>query len=242
MKLSRFFILIMLMAGIKVSAQNRVWTVGMQLKPIFSSRAFGTGPKVMTDRSLLYTLRPRGGYAAGMVVRRGYTQRLSFEFGINFTARNYQVNVQGGPVPAENRFRIVAYEIPLSQLVFVRLSEYIYMNASGGLSVNMFPSDVARNNDPLLVYAGRELIIHPGLLANVGFEYRSRKSGYYYLGASLNRPFRQIYTLSARYQVGSQVVSSVLSGFRGTYLTLDLRYFFHEDPDKKIRKKQNGKN
>jgi hypothetical protein len=226
---------------LKLQGQERVWTVGGQIKPIFSSRLFGTGPQTLADSSFIYTLRPRGGYSAGMVVRRGYTRTLSLEFGINFSARNYQVSTNGGPISAATRFRIVGYEIPFSQLVFIRLSERIYMNASGGIGLNMFPSDIVKEELPLLVYAGRELIFHPGLLANIGFEYRSKKSGYFYIGSSLNRPFNQIYTLAAQYQVNKAAVSSVLTSFRGSYLTLDLRYFFHEDPEKKVRKKQTGK-
>lgn len=233
---------VLCMSGaLEAAAQEKVWTVGAQIKPVFSSRLFNTGPQTIPDSSFVYTLRPKGGYAAGMVIRRGYTRNLSLEFGINFIARNYRLSTHGGGTPAQTAFRIIGYEIPFSQLVFIRLSEHIYMNASGGLGINMFPSDVVKEDSPLMLFAGRRMIFHPGILANIGFEYRSRKSGYFYLGASLNRPFAHIYTLAAQYQVNQVAVSSVLTSFRGSYLTADFRYFFHEDPERKIRRKQSAK-
>jgi hypothetical protein len=240
-RLCAFFFYSLMGALVQLNAQEKVWTVGGQFKPIFSSSLFGTGAQNLPDSSYIFTLRPKGGYAAGMVIRRGYTRTLSIEFGINFTARNYQVSASGGATDAATSFRIVGYEIPLSQLVFIRLSEKIYMNASGGICINMFPSDVISEKAPMLVYAGREMIFHPGLLANVGFEYRSKKSGYFYIGSSLNRPFQQIYTMAAQYQINGAATGSVLSGFSGSYLTVDLRYFFHEDSEKKIKRKQTGK-
>lgn len=221
-----------------VRAQERVITVGMQVKPIFSSNLFGTGPAYLTDSSVNYTFAQHWGYAAGMVIRRGYTKTLSVECGINFIARNYTLTATEGSEISSASFRIVGYEIPLSQLVFIRLGEQLYMNASGGFCINMFPSDIFTENSELRFYAGRNLIFNPSLIANIGFEYRTPKSGYFYVGSSFNRPFTPIYRAAAEYLKNQTLLSSVFTDLRGSYLTFDVRYFFPEDPQRKKLKQK----
>ncbi|MFN5371602.1 MAG: hypothetical protein ACK5B6_09090, partial [Bacteroidia bacterium] len=76
----------------------------------------------------------------------------------------------------------------------------------------------------------------PSLIANVGAEYRSEKSGYFYVGCSLNRPFSPIYKSVIDYVINNQVVHNAFADLRGAYLTVDFRYFFHEDPARKKAK------
>ena len=63
------------------------------------------------------------------------------------------------------------------------------------------------------------------LNANIGFEYRTSKSGFFYLGGSFQYPFSPIYTLAAAYNYKN--ASSVAFGkLGGTYITVDFKYFF----------------
>lgn len=218
-------------------AQERVTTFGIQIRPLFSSKFFGTGPIVLTDSTFSYGIKPKTGYAVGMVIRKGLTKSLSLEFGLNYTARNFELSASNGQTTTADNMQIVGYELPITQLVFIRLSERIYMNAAAGVCINMFPSDVYKDNPQFLAYAGRERILTPSLIANLGFEYRSDKKGYFYLGASLNRPFSPIYGYSADYLDKKNVLNSVLGSINGSYLSVDFKYFFHEDPEKKGKKK-----
>lgn len=225
-------ILILALASI-LQAQEKVSTVGFQLKPIFSSSLFGTGPETVSDSGFTYTFKQPTGFAGGMIIRKGYTKNLSLEFGLNFTRRNVYITSSHAGVERQARMRIIGYELPVSQLVFVRLSKTLYMNVSAGLCINMFPSDVQTLNDVVYVIGGRRLVFNPSLISNIGFEHRTAKSGYFYLGASLNRPFVPIYTVLTDYFQNNDVINTVSTNLRGTYLTLDFRYFFHEDPEKR---------
>ncbi len=238
----RRLLLCALMCGyFSVKAQERVTTVGFQLKPIFSASLFGTGPVSVNDSSFAYTIKQPTGFAGGMVIRKGYTKNLSLEFGLNFIRRNVYINSTHAGVSRQARMRVIGYEIPFSQLVFVRLSKTIYMNVSAGICINMFPSDVQTANDVLYAIGGRRLVFNPSLIANIGFEHRSAKSGFYYLGASLNRPFFPIYDVVADYIQNNDVVNTVNTTLSGTYLTIDFRYFFHEDPEKKKARSNKAK-
>jgi hypothetical protein len=231
-------LIIVLSSGAKdVYAQENVLTFGIQFKPIFSSRFFGTGPIEEIQGDVSYRLTPAYGYSGGMMIRKGYSKRISFETGINFVRRDFKINIQEREFSLDDKFRIIGYEIPFSTLVFIQLGEYMYMNASLGLCVNMFPSDVSSNNSDYIQYSGRYNIFNPSLLSNIGFEYRTRSSGYFYFGVSLNRPFTPIYLTAIDY-LRNQNTSIFRTPLRGSYLTLDFRYFFHEDPKKTVKKKK----
>jgi hypothetical protein len=242
MKQQHLNILILIVLFPLVSlAQKDITTVGFQIKPLFSSSFFGTGPQSLSDSSFNYTLKPGSGYAAGMIIRKGFTPSLSLEFGLNYVVRNIALTANDGNQEVGNRLRIVGYEVPITQLIFIRLSQQIYMNAGAGFCLNIFPSDVYKRDTSLYVYGGRSHIFTPSLLANIGVEYRTPKSGYFYLGASLNRPFSEIYGISLSYMKNGLPLNSVLGKMNGSYVSVDLKYFFHEDPEKKKARKAKQK-
>lgn len=241
----QFLIFVILLLSSMVWAQKDITTVGFQIKPTFTSSFIGTGPQNISDSSFNYSINPGAGYVAGMIIRKGYTPSLSIEFGLNYAVRNTFVSASNGIESADNKLRIVGYEIPLTQLIFIRLSNNIFMNAGAGACLNMFPSDVFKRDSTFSAYGSRSLLFNPSLLANIGFEFRTNKSGYFYIGASLNRPFSEIYQFKFNY-LNQGILQNAASGnLNGAYLALDLKYFFHEDPEKKkkrLEKKQNSKN
>ncbi len=108
------------------------------------------------------------------------------------------------------------------------------MNASLGIAADMFASNIATSGYYFQTYSLRKSVINPGVIANIGWEYRTEKSGYFYLGASYHNPFSAIYLSRLEYDYNNKdeiVETSLL----GTYFTLDLRYFFQEDPIKKYK-------
>ena len=82
--------------------------------------------------------------------------------------------------------------------------------------------------------------IIPSLIANIGWEYRTDKSGYIYLGASYHRPFSHMAKEVILYN-GNSRFERVELNLSGNYITVDIRYFFHEDAEKKKRKVKKSK-
>jgi len=239
------FCFLSLLLSSMVWAQKDITTVGFQIKPTFTSSFIGTGPQTISDSSFNYSIKPGSGYVAGMIIRKGYTPSLSIEFGLNYAVRNTSISASNGTASADNSLRIIGYEIPFSQLIFIRLSNKIYMNAGAGACLNMFPSDVFKRETTFSVYGSRSMLFNPSLLANIGFEFRTNKSGYFYLGASLNRPFSEIYQFKFNYLNQGILQNAALGNLNGEYIALDFKYFFHEDPEKKkkrLEKKQNNPN
>ena len=125
--------------------QQGVTTIGFQVKPIVPINYFGAGPIDLISDSATINISSKMGYSFGMVIRRGLTKTISIETGINYTRRNFKLT---GTSSFENSsdvgdFGFVSYEIPVQSLVYIRLAEKLYMNASIGLGINFSASDVA---------------------------------------------------------------------------------------------------
>ncbi len=219
-----FFILFFLCA--QIFAQEKTVTVGIQAKPIFPVKFLKTGEQTLLQNGVNFTITPKVGYSGGMVIRWGFTKTVSLETGINYVKRNYDLEFKTDTFTGKSDFGVVNYQIPVSGLVFIRLSDKLYMNASAGLSLDMFVSDIHTFDHYFNNYSQRNGVFQSGVLANLGWEYRTAKSGFFYIGASFQRPFAQIYNSSLRYYKKNSTQENVLMKLNGSYLTFDVRYFF----------------
>jgi len=234
------FISLVLVAPL-LHAQERVTTFGIQFKPIIPSNLLRAGEVGLTKDGIDFAVDQRLGYSFGGVVRRGFTKWLSMESGISYVRRNFAASVSNasGSFTDTTAFRIIGYEIPITGLVYVQLSDYIYMNTAFGFSLDMFPSNVGSgNSNDFFQKSFRRSWVLPGLIANIGWEWRTKKSGYFYVGASYHRPFVPIYDTDLYYDHNGQRSNTTLQ-LSGNYLTIDFRYFFHEEPEpKKVKMKE----
>jgi hypothetical protein len=216
--------------------QAHVITVGLQYKPIFPISFLGTGTQSSTQDNAKFDLTLTSGFSAGMLIRKGFTDLISVESGINYVKRKYQFVLKDSSYTGTTNFQMIGYQIPLSMLVYIRLSENIFMNASMGVAADMFASNVRAVQDSFHLIAVRKNIVQPAVISNVGWEWRTQKSGYFYLGASFHRPFSYIFVSKVTYaRNGIPDALVAYNTINGSYLTIDFRYFFHEEPQKKYK-------
>ena len=237
-----FFIGLLLACNFQtMQAQRNVTTVGLQFKPIFPVNFIGTGETVNTNLDVDFTLGLKSGYAGGMVIRRGFTDLISLESGINYVKRKYSLKIQDQDYSREADFRIVGYEVPVSLLVYIQLSEKLYMNVSMGGSLDMFASAVQTFDTNFNQVSFRNHVAQGAVIANIGWEYRTEKSGYLYVGASYHRPFDYIYLSRTEYVKPNKLPTDPNAfsevELLGNYLTIDFRYFFHEDPETRSQRR-----
>lgn len=228
----------------QLMAQENVTTFGFVVKPIFPSKYFRTGPKDFSVNGVDFTLSQQSGFSAGAVVRRGLTKTLSFETGINYVKRLYKLQIKDSAFTGKSNFKIIGYEIPIQLLVFVQLSQTIWMNAALGPSIDIYPSDIETFGDYFVHISKRNShasVFNAGMLANIGWEWRTKKSGYIYLGACYHRSFNDTYNSTIGYirdPYALKPYAQGSTGLSGDYLTFDLHYYFHEDPEKKVKAKK----
>lgn len=223
-------------------SQERMNAFGIQLKPIIPLELLGAGRQTKSQNNIEYINDPKLGMSFGMVIRMGFTKSLSLETGINMLRRNYDLTINDldSNFTSQSSFRITNYEIPVLGLVYVQLNRNMYMNVAGGVSLDMYPTPLFTGNYDYTNSIGRTNWLQTSLLANVGWEYRTEKSGFWYFGASFHRPFKQIMTEVITYKANGRN-EKVGFDLKGNYLTVDLRYFFHEEKrekKKKVKKKK----
>lgn len=215
-------------------SQKGIITVGFQYKPIFNNDFFRAGAQTVESGITSVTINPKAGFCGGMVIRRGLTERLSLESGINYVKRSYSIELADSGKTHLDQFKFIGYEIPLSVLVFIRLGEKTFMDASIGNSFDFFPSDVYTSDEYYEHVGLRNSWVKAAAIANLGFEYRTEKFGYFYIGASYHRPYTYLFRSGTNFKNTSY--PTFVNDISGNYLTLDIRYFFNETPLKNQKK------
>lgn len=245
--MKNFTVFLFLLTSLNVLfAQESLTTFGFTFKPMISGGFINESTEVQTKDGVEFSVPKMFGYNLGMVVRKGFNKTFSLETGITHTQRNFSlvVNDADRDFSLNQEFGVVGYEIPVLGLVYIQLDKKIFMDASFGGGVDLFPSDVAIFSDAnqVIMEGRRNSWIQAFLSANIGWEYRTEKSGIFYIGGTFHRPFAPIYGFLMEYDYDSQDQSIVpvrmLEVVNGNYLTLDFRYFFHEDPEKRMKRKK----
>lgn len=205
---------------------------GLHVRTVFPTQFIGTNTLELEQDGFFSTVSQRVGYSFGGTVRVGLTELIAIETGINFTQRYYDINfsVPDSNVSGTGGFGFIEYDIPVNALFYIKLSDKWYANASMGAALNFKPSNVQTFEQPF----GFHTFIYTGLLrskfgvdgmANFGFEFRTEKQGFFYLGGSARVPFAPLFDLIASYEW--QGLSNTTFGeLDGSFLSIDLKYFF----------------
>ena len=202
----------------------------------------GSGPLELGNDSISVNVKSPAGYSMGMIIRHNFTKMFTLETGIHFASRSYPVSIQNtlSNFSANSKVDLVSYEIPIQWLLYIRLGERMYMNTIFGVSMDFFPSDVTVSEENYAYYIQRDSWIKASLLASIGFEYRTKKSGYFYVGASVHSPFGNIGQFYITYFHNDILTEDVSfnAPLNGTYFSAEIRYFFNKS-DKSVDKLSN---
>lgn len=218
---------------------------GLQVRTLFPTQFIGSNSLELQKDGFYSTINQRIGYSFGGTVRVGVTELIAFDTGINFNQRYYSIDysVPDSNITGSDQFGFIEYDVPINALFYIKLSEQWYMNASLGFAATFKPTNVQTSTQPF----GFHQFIYTGLLrsklgfdanANFGFELRTRKKGFFYIGGSARVPFSPLFDMIASYEW--QGLSRRATGeIDGSYLSLDLKYFFPNIRNKGIQF-QNG--
>ena len=235
---SNLLLLFSLVFFCKVNGQNNLTTFGIQYKPIIPSSYFNSSHFQEEINFFTFNLKPRYSYSLGMLLRQKVNQTFSIESGINYIQRNYSLSIDNIQIDNdETFFGLRSYELPIQLLTYVQIKELWYLNVAFGLSYNIQTSDIlsyGNMSDNFIQNTYRKTGSYIALLANLGIEYRSSESGYYYFGTSLHRPWTELGRIYPEYKDNNANFNNV--DFKdkyyleliGSFVTLDFRYFFGE--------------
>ena len=205
---------------------------GLQFKPLIPGDFLGKSTLEIEQDELYAKFTQKFGYSFGASVRIGLTKLISLETGISMVQRNYNIDfaLADSNLTAQNSFGIINYDIPLNLLIYIQFTEKLFMNTSFGGSFIYNPTNVATkvtlDKGHAFLHEGRRISkAAVDFNANVGMEWRSEKSGVFYVGITGKVPFKPIFDVAAIYTKGSYSKTATGS-MAGTYLSLDFRYYF----------------
>lgn len=212
---------------------------GLQLKPIVPAAYLNSGNTTYKFDNYKFNLKPKFGQSLGMIVRYNLSSTFSIETGLNLVNRRYQLYIENNATNLSDysSYSLRSYEIPIQLLSYVRVSEFYFLNASFGNSLNVFPADIisfGEQNDFYFVSTSRRKKIQSAFVANLGIENRSLTNGIIYIGLSFHRPWKNTARSFPEYNDGTYTFNeeaprgntSKFIDLSGNYLTIDFRYFF----------------
>lgn len=237
MRLFLSFVFVITLATPFRSSCQSGWVGGVRIRPIIPTVITQREFKTIVSDSLTAEMRPQITGSYGVLVRYNFNKSLAIEFGLDYTRRAYNLEIMrtGSSQLDKTQFGIINYEIPLQALYYVKLDDKIFANILAGTAFNFYPTDVESFGDSKTWFhrSFRREWITTSLIMNVGVEYRTEKKGNFYVGASLHRPMRFIYSI---YFYNYPSFGKIAEGsIQGMYTSLDLRYFF--PPSKKEKQK-----
>ena len=213
---------------------------GLQVKPVFPTNFIGSPTLELSNDGFESTTKQKIGYSFGGVVRAGLTKLIALETGINFTQRNFNIDmaVPDSGIYITQQLGFIEYDIPLNALMYIRLSDQWYMNAALGVAINFKPTDVR-----VISGDGYSFFYHTGYItkkvgidlnANLGFEFRTEKNGFFYLGGSARVPFWPLFTMIADYRYQG-INNRIIGEVDGSFLSLEFKYFFPNIANKGVQ-------
>ena len=223
-----------------LSAQQDESIFGFQYRPIIPNKFIGEYTHNFDSLpSFKSSSTQKFGNSFGMVFRHYFLDNVAIESGINFTKRKFDLHFEVDDslfkASADTSVAFINYQIPISALIFVRLSDELFMNASVGINLDFYPSEIGTSktidiNNQFIHRGFRTEWIQFGANANFGFEYRTRKKGAFYLGATYNQPLSNTMRFSMAWKKSG--ASTVVRDYiKGSFLTLDFRYYLPLDKD-----------
>ena len=230
---NNLLILIVIIGGFDLKGQNTRTTFGLQYKPIIPAEYFNSSHINENSGDYTFNLSPKYSNSFGMILRHKINKTFSIESGLNYTQRNYKLTINNNSQNINDftSFGMRSYELPIQFLIYVRASEFWYLNVAFGISHNILASDILSYGDKTDDYFQNTYRKNGGyraLLANIGMEYRTEGKGHYYIGTSLHRPWQEISRIYPEYNNfnNENFEDKFFLEILGNFITIDFRYFF----------------
>jgi len=205
---------------------------GIQLKPIFPFGLIEPTDYSLGKDGLETRISQKYAFAVGGMIRKQITSLFGIETGINYIQRQYNLgaSIPDSSISIAGDMTFVQYEIPINGLISIKLSDAFFMTSSMGASIYYKPSDshdLTHSNERhyFLFYADRKNKFALGVNANLGFEYRTKKSGTFYLGGSASIPIQPLFEFELLHQYDANL-TSIFSDIDGAFISMEIKYFF----------------
>lgn len=234
MKYVLVYITLTLLFSFSFSQDEKVSSYfGVQVRPVIPTNVVGEKQVTVINDNFKASITQTLGYSFGATVRAGITKLIAFETGINYTQRNFDLSMSllDTHVNANDNISFISYDIPINLLMYIQLSKSYYMNSSMGFVSVFSPTDIVKVTETGGIHSfenyGSVNRVTFNFNANIGFEYRTEKKGFFYLGGSIRVPLQPAFHWASAHMI-QQVTGYTIatSNVSGSFLSIDLKYFF----------------
>ena len=207
---------------------------GVQTKVLLPSDFLGPVKTTLSNEGFQSNLTQKTGYSYGALIRADYTKNVTLECGINYIQRQFKAEMTYSDslvvISDTNKLTFINYELPITGIVKIQLARDLYSLVGLGTSFTYKPTNVALIDLP----GGKHTFYHSGsvkkfgvdLNAQAGFELRTKKSGYFYIGGGVKVPTSNLFNWGGKYaQQGSSESLIDFEKVNGAFLSIDLRYY-----------------
>jgi hypothetical protein len=206
---------------------------GFHYRHIIPMQQMQSGTQKFSDSVLQTNLTPVDGFSYGGIIRYGLTDLISIETGLYYNQRNFSIQSTrtDSALSVDQRLRFVQFEIPIQGNIGIQLSKSIFANAALGAAILYKPTSVATYVNPYdkhefrqvgLVDINKKLGLD--LRTNIGFEYRNKKSGVFYIGATAFVQLQSAFILLSKYQYAN-FKQTAFGDVNASGFGLDFKYF-----------------
>jgi len=215
---------------------------GIQVSPILPTNFLEKNDYTFQSDTVNYSINSQASFSYGVEIRHYFTYRFAVNTGIMYTKRNIKVDYSSEHTTNNNRLtdttftrdlKFIAFEIPVRASGYVRLSKEIYMSIAGGVNINFYPSDIRVDN----VYVQRMgtfgwMFFQLGVSASLGWEYRTKDSGIFFIGGSYQTRFDNMASILL-FEKETIHKADYYHNITGSYFSIDFKYFFPINESKK---------
>jgi hypothetical protein len=208
---------------------------GIVASPVIPNNFIGSVHTVFKNSTEQMTVdfHNKWGFTFGATARIGIAKFFSLETGISQVRRMYNVNVSvpDSSVNVSTKLAFINYDIPLNGLFYIKLSENWLMDASLGVSLTHFPSNVQDTviiepKYSIAMQGWRTASTYFAINAGVGFEYRTHKAGTFFLGLGVKVPGKDpLFGRALMKTVGTGTTFEAYKPLKAGYFTIDFKYF-----------------
>jgi hypothetical protein len=207
---------------------------GIHTKIIVPSNFLGSVKTSLVNEGFQSTLTQKTGFSYGALIRADYTKNITLECGINYIQRQFTADMSYSDsielIQDTNKLTFINYELPITGIVKIQLARTVFALVGLGPSFTFKPTNVALVDLP----GGKHTFYHSGsvkkfgvdLNVQGGFEFRTKKSGYFYIGSGVKVPTAYLFNWGGKYaQQGSSESLIAFDKTNGAFLSFDIRYY-----------------
>ncbi|NLF43644.1 MAG: PorT family protein [Bacteroidales bacterium] len=239
-------LIVILLSSVIVNGQSKTANFGFQIEPIIPNKLFRIEEQIYNESGVNISITPNPGVSYGGVVQFGLNKHFALETGMNYLRRSFTIGVDDNGFKKDLTFVADNFEVPLSIIYYIRLGEKLYMGHSVGISFQLLPSSLYSRDtgDPAMgepeydleQVSVRRYWVVPAFKGSFGFEYRTEKKGYFFVGPVYHL-FTPLYYSRVNYSSNTTDVLGMKIDAIGDYFGLVFRYSFPPSILKKKEKK-----